>query len=106
MQTFNRIISYPYGASVRKVCKTELLSKCKWLILMIILTKNKTEHNLTWPYIPHHPYRILIIEGSGSGKKNALLNLINNQPDINKIHLYAKDSYQAKYKYLITNVKK
>ena len=39
-------------------------------------------------------------------KKNALLNLINNQPDINKIHLYAKDSYQAKYKYLITNVKK
>ena len=86
--------------------QTELLSKCKWLVLMIILTKNKTEHNLTWPYIPHHPYRLLIIEGSGSGKTNALLNLINNQPDINKIHLYAKDSYQAKYQYLITNVKK
>ena len=37
-----------------------------------------------WPYIPDHPYRILIIGGSGSGKTNALLNLIDNQPDINK----------------------
>ena len=39
--------------------------------------------------------------GSGSGKTNALLNLINNQPDIDKIYLYAKDPYEAKYKYLI-----
>ena len=46
--------------------------------------KNKTQHNLEWPYIADHPYRILIIRGSGSGKKNALLNLINNQPDIDK----------------------
>ena len=46
-------------------------------------------HNLKWPYIPVHPYRISII-GSGSGKTNALLNLINNQPDIDKIHLCAK----------------
>ena len=41
-----------------------------------------TEHNLKWPYIPDHPYRMLIIGGSGFGKTNALLNLINNQPDI------------------------
>ena len=39
--------------------------------------ENKTEHNKNWPYIPDHPYRILIIGGSGSGKINALLNLIN-----------------------------
>ena len=48
------------------------------------VNENKTKHNKNWPYIPDHPYRILIIGGSGSGKTNALLNLINNQPDIDK----------------------
>ena len=52
---------------------------------------NKTEHNQKWLYIPDHPYRILIIGRSGSGKTNALLNLLSNQPDIDKIYLYAKD---------------
>ena len=56
---------------------------------MSILTKIK-ENNLNWPYIPDHPYRILIIGGSGSGKTNALLNLINNQPDIDKIKIHKK----------------
>ena len=55
--------------------------------------ENKLEHNSKWPYILNHPYRILIVGGSGSGKTNALLNLINNQPDIDKIYLYAKDQY-------------
>ena len=41
-----------------------------------------------------------------SGKTNELLNLINNQPDIDKIHLYAKDSYEAKYQYLINKREK
>ena len=68
--------------------------------------ENKTEHNLKWPYIPDHPYRILIIGGSGSGKTNALLNLINNQPDIDKMYLYAKDPYEAKYQYLINKCEK
>ena len=63
--------------------------------------ENKTEHNLKWLYIPDHRYIILIIVGSGSGKTNALLNLINNQPDIDKIYLYAKDPYEAKYQFLI-----
>ena len=68
---------------------------------MITRMKKKTQHNSNWPYIPDHPYRILIIGGSGSGKTNALLNLIENQPDIDKIYLYAKDPYEAKYQYLI-----
>ena len=63
--------------------------------------ENKKEHILNWPYIPDHPYRILIIGGSGTGKTNALLNLINNQQDIDKIYLHAKDPYQDKYQYLI-----
>ena len=63
--------------------------------------ENIIEHNSKWPYIPNHPYRILIIGGSGSGKINALLNLTNNQPDIDKIYLYAKDPYEAKYQYLV-----
>ena len=63
--------------------------------------ENKIKHNLKWPYIPHYAYIILIIGGSGSGKTNALLNLINNQPDIDKIYLYAKDPYEAKYQFLI-----
>ena len=52
--------------------------------------ENKTKHNLDWPYIPDDPYRILIIGGSGSGKTNTLLNLINNQPDIDKIYCLLK----------------
>ena len=68
--------------------------------------ENKTKHNSKWPYIPDHPYRILIVGGSGSGKTNALLNFINNQPDVDKIYLYAKDPYEAKYQYLINKHEK
>ena len=59
------------------------------------VNENKTKHNKNWSY------RILIIRGSGSGKTNLLLNLIENQPDIDKIYLYAKDLYESKYQYLI-----
>ena len=62
---------------------------------------NKTQHNLNWPYTPHHPHKILIIGGSGSGKTTALLNLINKQPDIDKIYLHAKDPFEDKYQFLI-----
>ena len=64
-------------------------------------TESKIQHNLKWPYIPDHLYRILIIGVSRSEKTNALLNLINNQPDIDKIYLYAKDPYEAKCQFLI-----
>ena len=47
--------------------------------------ENKTKHNPKWPYILDHPCRILIIRDSASGKTNALLNLITNQPDIDQI---------------------
>ena len=62
--------------------------------------ENKTIHNKNWPYIPDHPYGILIIGGSRSGKTDLLLNLIENQPDIDKIYLYAEDPYEAKCQYL------
>ena len=65
------------------------------------INENKTIQNKNWPYIPDHPYRILIIGGSGSGKTNLLLNLIEKQPDIDKIYLYTKDPYESKYQYLI-----
>ena len=63
--------------------------------------ENKLKHNPDWSYIPDHPYRILIIGGSRSGKTNTILDLIENQPDIDKIYLYAKDPYESKYQYLI-----
>ena len=64
-------------------------------------SENRINHNPDYPYIPNHPHRILIIGGSGSGKTNALLNLINSQPDIDKIYLYAKDLYEDKYQFLV-----
>ena len=63
--------------------------------------ENNKEYNEKWPFIPSHPYRILIIGGSGSGKTNALLNLIKEQDDIDKIYLYAKDLSEPKYEFLI-----
>ena len=61
------------------------------------VNENKTIRNKNWPYIPDHPYSILITGGSRSGKTNLLLNSIENQPDIDKICLYAKDPCESKY---------
>ena len=68
--------------------------------------ENKTEHNPKWSYIPDHSCRILIVGGSGSGKTNALLNLINSQPDIDKLYVYAEDPYEEKYQYLFNKSEK
>ena len=56
-----------------------------------ITNENNKEHNEKWPYIPDHPYRIIIIGGFVSSKTNALINLINEQSDLS----------EPKYKYLI-----
>ena len=62
-----------------------------------VTKENIKEHNPNWPKIPDHPYIILMIGGSGSGKTNSWFNLINEEPDIDKIYLYAKDPFEAKY---------
>ena len=58
-------------------------------------------HNSNWPKIPDHPYSILIIGGYESGKTNSLFNLINQEPDIDKIYSYARYSEEVKYQFLI-----
>ena len=70
------------------------------------VTKEKMkEHKPNWPKIPDHLYRILLIRGSGSGKTNSSFNLVNQQPDIDKVSLYAKNPYEAKYQFLINKQK-
>ena len=66
---------------------------------MIMQMKIKKTCNPRWPHIPDHPYRILIIVSSGSEKTNALFNLINEQPDIDEVYLYAKDPYEKNINY-------
>ena len=68
-----------------------------------IINDSINNHNEKWPYIPDHLYGILIIGGPGSEKTNTLLNLINEQKDIDKIYLYARDLSESKYEYLIKN---
>ena len=104
LPTFDKIATYPYRSGASKICKTEF--NYKMINSDDYTNENKIEYNSKWPYIPDHPYRILIVGGSGSGKTNALLNLINNQPDIDKIYLYVKDPYEAKYHYLINKREK
>ena len=70
------------------------------------VVKEKTkEHNPDWSQICDHSHRILITGDSGHEETNSLFNLINRQPDIDKIYLYAKDPYEAKYQRIIINNK-
>ena len=69
-----------------------------------IKNENNRDYNKKWQYIQDHPYRMLIIGDSGSGKTNALFNLIKKQDNdnlIDNIHLYAKDLNESKYQFLI-----
>ena len=71
---------------------------------MILQIKKNKDHNKKWPYIPDHPNRMLIIGSSGSGKTNALFNLIKEQDSdnfIHKINFYAKDLSEREYQFLI-----
>ena len=58
-------------------------------------------HNPNWSYIPDHPYRTLIIGGSGSGKSNVLLNVMKHQQqDIYKMYWCVKDPFKPEYQLL------
>ena len=62
-----------------------------------VTNEDAKEHNPNWSEILDHLCRILVAGGSRSGKTNALLNLINHEPDTDKIYSYVKDPYETKY---------
>ena len=96
-----------YYSSVKKNLlpfQNPSLQYTKMFDLDDITNEHNEEHNKKWPYIPDHPYKMLIFEGSGSGKTNALLNLIKEQDSdnlIDNIYLYAKNLSEPKYQFLI-----
>ena len=103
MQSIDSIETYAYGTSKDLVSDKEEI-KCNNIIQKTlnfddVIKEETKEHNLNWAETPDHPYIILIYGGSGSGKTNSLFNLINQQPDIDKIYLYAKDLNEAKYQF-------
>ena len=63
--------------------------------------ENMKECNPYQPQIPYYPYKILITGGSGIVKTNSFFNLIDYQPNIDRIYLYAKDPLEAKHQLLI-----
>ena len=65
-----------------------------------VTKENIKQHNPHWPKIPDRPYKILKTGGSGYGKTNLLFNLISEQPDIDKMYLYANGPYEAKCQFL------
>ena len=84
------------------------INKNKKLNIMIKFNKltgeNTQEHNSYQLRIPEHPYRILIVGGSGSEKTNSFLNLIYHQENdnfIDKIFLRTKDPYKLKCQFVI-----
>ena len=81
---------YQYNKTIQKMINFDDVTK-----------ENIKEHNPSSPQIPDHPYKILIIGGSGSAIKNSLFNLISQQPDIDNIDWYAKGPYEAKYQFLV-----
>ena len=103
------IVTWRYRTSKGLVCQKEEI-KCNDIIkqynsveVLIILQKQADikEHNSNWPETPDHRYRIVTVGGSESCKTNALLNVINHEPDFEKMYLYTKDPCEAKYQLLI-----
>ena len=78
--------------------KADIIIHYKIINLDSIANESNKEHNEKSPCIPYHPYRI---GGLGLGKTNVLLNLIEEQDDIDKIYLYAKDLSESNYEFLI-----
>ena len=103
MQSIDLIERLAHGTSTDLVCKKKEI-KCNNIIKHTIISNFDyitKEHNPDWSEIPDHPYRMLIVGSSGFGNINALLNLINYEPDIDEIYLYAKDLCEAKYQLII-----
>ena len=82
-------------------CLYDTILYYKVINLDSITDENNKEQYEKLLFIPDHPYRILIIGGSGSGNTNALLNLLKVQDDIDKINLYAKGLSEPKFEFLI-----
>ena len=77
--------SLPHADDIWLSLKLPLLYITKMFNLDDIINENNKELNNKWPYITNHPYRMLAIGSSGSGKTNAFPNLIKEQDDIDKI---------------------
>ena len=84
MKSIDSIEVYAYN-----MCKDLVSEKEK------IANENIKEHNSNWPQVPDYPFRISIIWASRSKETNSLFNLSSHQLDIDKIHFYAKDAYEA-----------
>ena len=104
MRSIDSIETYACGTSTDLEVKKKRMNLQyyetiqKSLTLMMLQKENNLkEHNPNWPQILDHPYRILIIGGSGFGKINSLFNLISQQLDTDKIHLHAKNPHEEKY---------
>ena len=69
------------------------------------VNENKTEHNLKWPYYSRSSIQNINNRRLTLRKNKCIIKLINNQTDINKTYLYAKDPYEAKYEFLINKRK-
>ena len=107
MKSIDSIETYAYGMNKNLVCKKEeikcdnIIKQYKNVYLGLYYKRRHKRIYFKLAGSPEHPYRILIVRGSGSAETNALLILLNNEPDINKIYLYARDPYEAKYQLLI-----
>ena len=108
MLSIDSIETYGHETSKDLVCKKEeikcnnIIKQYKMFNFDYFTKEGIKEHNRNWPEIPDHPYRILNVGSSGSGRTNALLNnVINHEADIDKKVLYAKDPYEAKHQFLI-----
>ena len=103
MQSIDSIKTYAHGMSKdlkrmkEKIKRISIIKQYKMFNFDYIRKEYIRVHNPKWPEVPDHPYGILIIGGSGHGKTNALFNLINHEPDVDKIYLYAEDPYEGKY---------
>ena len=92
MGSIDSIETYAYRTRKGLICEKEKIKRnnIKWQYKDFWLWLYYKRRQYELAKNSDHPSRILIAGGSGSRKTNALLNLINNKPDIDKIYLYAR----------------